>query len=165
MEQVFRLAPMSGLIRGLTLALLPLPIVFAALAWASGFALLFAPGAMIATLYAAIWLWFRPSGFAVTPDVLVLRWPLRTRSIPRSEIADVREISQAELRQEFGLLLRVGAGGLWGGFGLAWSSRGKHLGLWVSRHADGFVLVRCRGSRSQLLTPERPAEFVAALAG
>jgi hypothetical protein len=55
-------------------------------------------------------------------------------------------------------------GGLWGGFGLAWSSRGKHLALYVSRHADGFVLVRCERARSLLITPERPAEFVAAVA-
>ncbi len=118
---VFRLAPMSGLIRGMTCVLLLVPI-----------------------------------GFMV--------WPLRRRHIPKVNLAGASEVGREDLRKEFGVLLRVGAGGLWGGFGLACSSRGEHLSLYVSRHADGFVLVRARGKRSLLITPERPAAFVAALA-
>jgi hypothetical protein len=155
---------MSGLMRAVTALVLPIPLVFVAAARASGLASLDTLALAVASLYAAIWLWLRPSAFVVTPDALELRWPLRRRRIPRSDIERVHEVGAGALREEFGLLLRVGAGGLWGAFGLAWSSRGRHLGLWVSRHADGFVLVRCRTGRSQLLTPERPAEFVAALA-
>lgn len=161
---VFRLAPMSGLIRGMTFVLILVPIGFLAaplLDWRS-FPL--APlGGAIALSYAFIWLYMRPSAFVVTPEGLDIVWPLRRRRIPKANLVGASEVGRGDLRREFGLLLRVGAGGLWGGFGLAWSSRGEHLSLYVSRHADGFVLVRARGARSLLITPERPADFVAAL--
>ena len=155
---------MSGLILAMTCALILVPIGFLA-------APLFDPrlfplaliGGVIALTYAFIWLYMRLSAFVVGPEGLDILWPLRRRRIPRAKMAGASEIGREALRQEFGLLLRVGAGGLWGGFGLAWSSRGEHLGLYVSRHADGFVLVRCRGTRSLLITPERPDAFVAAL--
>jgi hypothetical protein len=161
---VFRLAPMSGLIRGMTYVLMLVPIGFLTAPILDWRFLPLAPlGAIIAVSYAFIWLFMRPSAFVVTPEGLEILWPLRRRRIPRANLVGASEVGRADLRREFGLLLRVGAGGLWGGFGLAWSSRGEHLGLYVSRHADGFVLVRGRGVRSLLITPERPAAFVAAL--
>jgi hypothetical protein len=161
---VFRLAPMSGLIRGMTCVLILVPISFLTAPFLDRrFFPLALLGAVIALSYAFIWLFMRPSAFVVTPDGLDIVWPLRRRRIPRANLAGANEVGREDLRREFGLLLRVGVGGLWGGFGLAWSSRGEHLGLYVSRHADGFVLVRARGPRSLLITPERPADFVAAL--
>lgn len=154
---VFRLAPMSTLLTGMTWALLLVPVVLA-LSGPRGVALAVAAG------YAATWLWMRPTAFEITPATLDIVWPLRRRRVPRSDIAGAAIVQACDLRPEFGTLLRVGVGGLWGGFGLAWSSRGRHLGLYVSRHADGFVLVRCTGrSRSLLITPENPERFVAAL--
>jgi len=164
MATVFRLAPMSTLIAVMTWALflLPVGLMVAGLRGPGGSPLALVGGA-IALLYAFIWLYMRPSAFVVGPEGLDILWPLRRRRIPRAKLLGASEIGPEALRQEFGLLLRVGAGGLWGGFGLAWSSRGEHLALYVSRHADGFVLVRCRGTRSLLITPERPDAFVAAL--
>jgi hypothetical protein len=162
----FRLAPMSGLILGLTCALFLVPIAFVAaplLDPRSTPAALAGGGAVVALVFAFIWLYMRPSAFVVSPEGLDIVWPLRRRRIPRAALVGASEVSREDIRGEFGLLLRVGAGGPWGGFGLAWSSRGQHLGLYVSRHADGFVLVRCRATRSLLITPERPADFVAAL--
>lgn len=164
-RMVFRLAPMSGLMRGMTWALMVIPIGFlAAPLLDRRFLPLGLLGGAVALGYAFTWLYMRPSAFVVGPEGLDIRWPLRRRHIPRASIGSASLVSHADLRREFGLLLRVGVGGLWGGFGLAWSSRGDHLGLYVSRHADGFVLVRGRGARSLLITPERPADFVAALA-
>jgi hypothetical protein len=161
---VFRLAPMSGLIRGMTGALLLVPIGFLAAALLDPRLFPLAPvGGAIALSYIFIWLYMRPSAFVVATEGLDIVWPLRRRRIPWANLVGASEVARQDLRREFGLLLRVGAGGLWGGFGLAWSSRGEHLGLYVSRHADGFVLVRCRGTRSLLITPERPAAFAAAL--
>jgi hypothetical protein len=161
---VFPLAPMSGLILGMTCVLFLVPIGFlAAPLFDSGLSPQALVGGVIALSYAFIWLYMRPSAFVVGPEGLDIVWPLRRRRIPRAKLVGASEIGREALRQEFGLLLRVGAGGLWGGFGLAWSRRGQHLGLYVSRHADGFVLVRCRGTRSLLITPERPDAFVAAL--
>jgi hypothetical protein len=163
-RMVFRLAPMSGLIFGMTCALLLVPIGFLAAPLFDARLFPLAPvGAVIALLHAFIWLYMRPNAFVLGPEGLDILWPLRRRRIPRAKLLGASEIGREALREEFGLLLRVGAGGLWGGFGLAWSSRGEYLGLYVSRHADGFVLVRCRGARSLLITPERPDAFVAAL--
>ena len=162
-RMVFRLAPMSGPIRWLTWVLMVIPIGFLAaplLDWRLFPMDLF--GGVIALSYAFIGLYMRPSAFVATPAGLDILWPLRRRRIPRANLLGASEVDLADLRREFGLLLRVGAGGLWGGFGLAWSSRGEHLSLYVSRHADGFVLVRIRGGRSLLITPERPSDFVAA---
>ena len=164
-RMVYRLAPMSGLILGMTCVLLILPVFFVAGAVLHPRVtpLVLVAGAMVLG-YAFTWLYMRPTAFEVTPAGLDVAWPLRRRHIPRADILGASEVRPADLRAEFGTLLRVGVGGLWGGFGLAWSSRGTHLGLYISRHADGFVLVRCARSRSLLITPERPGAFVAALA-
>src|SRR5262245_41722872 len=156
----FKLAPMSGLLRWMTIVLLAIPIGFLAVPLvdrrAGPIALV---GLFVALLYAGIWLLMRPSEFVVR-DGLMIVWPLRQRWISRDEIVGAEEVDLEQLRREFGVLLRFGAGGLWGGFGLALSTKGKHLGLLVSRHRDGFVLLRCRNTRSILMTPERPNEFV-----
>ena len=159
----FRLAPMSGLMTALTAVLLFLPLGIAAVGGLSpaGPWLYVAAGLMVAT-YAFTWLVMRPTKFVVG-DALEVVWPVRRRRIPWDDVLGASETPPDALPAEFGMLLRVGVGGLWGGFGLAWSTRGKHLGLYVSRHADGFVLVRCGRARSLLITPERPAEFVAAV--
>ncbi len=159
----FRLAPMSGLMTALTVVLLLLPLGIAAAGrgspaapWSRAAACRMAAG------YAFTWLVMRPTTFVVA-EALEVVWPVRRRRIPWDDVLGAAETPPDALPAEFGVLLRVGVGGLWGGFGLAWSTRGKHLGLYVSRHADGFVLVRCRRARSLLITPERPSEFVAAV--
>jgi hypothetical protein len=157
-----RLAPMSGFLAVLTAIVLLLPVGIVAVGAATpGAPLAWAIAALLAATYAFTWFCMRPSRFVVDAEGLEVVWPLRRRFIPWSDVAGAATMRADELSAEFGLLLRVGVGGLWGGFGLAWSSRGKHLGLYVSRHADGFVLVRCGRTRSLLITPERPEEFTA----
>ena len=159
----FRLAPMSGLMTALTAALLFLPLGIATVGGRSPAApWLFGAAGSMAAAYAFTWLVMRPTKFVVG-DALEVVWPVRRRRIAWDDVLGASETPADALPAEFGTLLRVGVGGLWGGFGLAWSTRGKHLGLYVSRHADGFVLVRCARARSLLITPERPADFVAAV--
>jgi hypothetical protein len=114
--------------------------------------------AIIVMMYAVIWLWMRPSAFAVNPDELELVWPVRRRTIARGDIVRVRKLAIADLKREIGYMLRVGAGGLWGGFGLAKTALG-YMELWVSR-ADWIVWIECRDRRSLLVTPEDPDRFV-----
>ena len=159
----FRLAPMSALILGLTVVLWALPIVFIALAVVSarGF---FAPALVVLALYAWIWLRFRPSRFVVHPHSVEVIWPMKCAVIHRQDISSVRMISGEELRREAGWGLRVGAGGLWGGFGWLWTTRRGIVQMYVS-HGDGLVWIeRAGGLRPWLITPERPDAFVHILA-
>jgi hypothetical protein len=52
----------------------------------------------------------------------------------------------------------VGAGGLWGGFGLLKTER-ETFSMWISR-TDRFVIVRLRNARPLLVTPDDPDRFV-----
>src|SRR6266436_8825467 len=89
----YRLAPMSPEIAVLTVVLLPLPLVFLALAalWTP---LLLAPALFILVIYAWIWLLSRPTAFVVHPRTLEVTWPLKRREIPRDDIQAVRVIDR-----------------------------------------------------------------------
>lgn len=158
----FPLAPMSPLVRALTLLLLTLPFVFllASLFGAPG--VLAAAGALLGSLYAAVWAWLRPSSFEVGEGRLDLIFPARHRHYDLTEIATCRALSAAECRGELGFSLRVGVGGLWGGFGRLWTSRRGWVDFFVSA-TDRFVLVDRREARPLLLTPADCDGLVAAL--
>lgn len=157
----FALARMSRLILVLTAGLLALPIVLLANV-ASGKRALAAPALVVVAVYAWVWLRFRPSRFVVRPDVLEVVWPLKRRRIPRRDISDLRLLDGEGLRREIGWGLRVGAGGLWGGFGWLWTRRRGIVQMYVSR-TEGFVWIERTSGRPWLVTPERPEAFVRAL--
>jgi hypothetical protein len=158
----FRIAPMAPFIRWLTWGLCALPVAFV-VAGVSGQSLapMLGVGLFLCLLYAAVWVWWRPSRFELSEDGLALVFPGRRRLVPASQIAAVQAVTSAQLRERFGVLLRVGAGGLWGGFGWLWSRRGW-LEFYVST-LSGYVLVERRGRMPLLISPEHPARFVAAL--
>jgi hypothetical protein len=159
----FRLARMSPLILILTLILFAIPIIFLANV-AFGRSLLVAPALLVIAIYSWIWLRFRPSVFVVRPDVIEVAWPLKRRRIPRNDIANVRLLERGELRREVGWGARVGAGGLWGGFGWLWTSRRGIVQMYISR-TDQFVWIERKNGRPWLITPEEPEAFVRAVSG
>jgi hypothetical protein len=155
---------MSTDIRVLTWIVLLLPPVLflgAYLSRGPARSVLVAVTALVVLLYASVWLVWRPTAFEVGGDGLRILWPLRVRAIPAREIDETVLLSRDAFRREFGWGMRIGAGGLWGGFGWLYTSKGL-LGLYVSR-TDRLVLVRLRTGRSLLVTPERDERFVAAL--
>jgi Bacterial PH domain len=156
-----RLAPMCSSILGLTLVVLALPPVFLAVAavWTP---LLLRPAVLLLALYAWVWLRFRPTAFVIHPRTLEVIWPLKRREIPRAEISAVRLIDRQSLRREVGRGVRVGVGGLWGGFGWLWTSRRGIVQMYVSR-TDGLVWIERGDDRPWLISPEHPAAFVQAL--
>jgi hypothetical protein len=161
---VFRLAAMSTGLRVLTWALFGVPVLLFYVAWrAPAFAdrALWATAVFVAFGYASVWFVWRPSRFEIEGRFLRIVWPLWSRSISRTTIEDARIVDAAAFRREFGYGIRIGAGGLWGGFGLL-KTHTATFSMWVSR-TDRFVLVRLRGARPLLVTPERPEEFVEAL--
>jgi Bacterial PH domain len=161
MVQTFRLARMSPLILGLTLVALAVPVVFFVTVIAGG-RLLLIPVLLVVAIYGWVWLRFRPTRFVVHPDVLEVTWPLKRRQLRREDISDVRLIDRRELRRDAGWCMRVGAGGLWGGFGWLWTQRRGIVQMYISR-TDGFVWIERVGDRPWLITPEQPEAFVRAL--
>ena len=163
-SRVFRLAPMSGMIRVVTAAILPLPaliLAFGLLGPKAVLPSLLAGSAIVCGLWVCVWCWFRPTRFEVGPNGMLIVWPWRQRLVKRDEIAGAVEMSNRDFLAQYGRGARVGAGGLWGGFGLLMTKK-ETLDLYASR-ADRFVLVHRRQGRTMLLTPERPEQFVDAV--
>lgn len=157
----FCVARMSPLIRGLTVLILGLPPAFVAGALL-GRRMLALPAALLIALYIWVWLWFRPTRFAVNSGGIRMVWPLRHCEIPREDISSARVVERRELQNEIGFAFRIGVGGLWGGFGWLWTTRRGLVRLYITR-TDRFVWIECVGGRPWLITPENPDEFVGAL--
>ena len=157
----FRLAPMSPSILVLTGVLLALPLAFLGLA-ALLTPLLLGPAVFILAIYAWIWLRYRPTAFVVRPRAFEVTWPLRRREIPRDDISAVRVIDRQTLRREAGWGVRVGAGGLFGGFGYLWTTNRGLVRMYVSR-TDRFVWIERKSDRPWLITPDQPDAFVRAM--
>jgi hypothetical protein len=160
MTERFPFAPMAPAIRGVTCALLALPAGFAlaAIAWQP---VLWLPAILLVPMYAAVWMWWRPVRFEVGADGLALVFPARRYVVPAAQIAAAERVSAAQLRERFGTQLRVGAGGLWGGFGWLWSRRG-----WTEFYVstlDDFVLVERRNRIPLLISPQHPERMAAAV--
>lgn len=156
--QTFRLAPMSTGIRVLTVLLLLLPAVMLVGVMLVSRALL-GPLVLVCLTYPWVWLRFRPTAFVITPRTVEVVWPLKRRQISRAGIRNVRLIDGHAFRREVGWAVRVGAGGLWGGFGWLWTGRRGIVQMYVSR-TSGLVWIERGSERTWLITPERPEEFV-----
>jgi len=157
----FRLAPMSPVIRVLTLVMLALPLLFLAIA-AHGDRQALVPALFIIAIYVWVWTRFRPSQFILHSGTIEVVWPLKRREIRRETISDVRLIGCQDLKNEVGFCMRVGAGGLWGGFGWLWTQKRDIVQMYITR-TDRFVWIERRNERPWLISPERPEEFVQAL--
>ena len=157
----FPLAPMSPLIRWLTVLLLMIPVLFLVTAAFGGY-LLALPALLLILIYAWVWLRFRPHTFMVNSHAIEVIWPLKRRSIAREEITAMRLVDGEELTREIGWGTRVGAGGLWGGFGWLWTRRRGIVQMYISR-TDGYVWIERGEKRPWLLTPANPEEFIRTL--
>ncbi|WP_276749291.1 PH domain-containing protein [Chlorogloeopsis fritschii] len=150
---------MSPLIRGLTIALWALPLFFGIFALVSrqliaGIVFLF-----LITLYGLVWLWCRPSCFVVYRNYVEIVFPGWRRKIPMQDVSSIRIISNDAFQQEFGWAMRIGVGGLWGGFGWLWTYRRGFLEFYISQ-LDNFVLIERVTEKSVLITPENPGQLV-----
>jgi hypothetical protein len=126
------------------------------LLWAAGAVLL---GAIV------VWVAFRPSWFAVEGDRLVIQWPLRQRRIPLADVEQVRLLrGAAELLEEVRPGWRLGAGSLFGTFGLLWTRKHGVAAVYLTR-TDEAVIVARRGARPLMLTPVDAERFVEAVRG
>lgn len=152
------MAPMSPLILGLTLLLLAIPLIFIA-ASLLGYSILLMPAIILLILYAWVWLRYRPNRFVIHPDKLEIIWPLKRRYLRRDNITGTRIINSTDLRREAEWCVRIGAGGLWGGFGWLWTQRRGIVQMYISR-TDNFVWIDCVTGRPWIITPDHPEIFV-----
>jgi hypothetical protein len=152
---------MCTVIRALTVVALALPVVIVAIAVSESL-LMSVPALLVGAIYAWVWLRFRPTRFVIRPDALEIVWPLKHRLILRSEISTIRVLNRHEVRRETDWAVRVGAGGLWGGFGWLWTRRRGIVQMYISR-LDGFVWIERVSGRPWLITPEQPEVFARAL--
>ena len=162
MKRTYRLASMSPLIAGLTAFVLLLPLLFGVLAISNGPWVLGVTALFLLALYAAVWLWFRPSQFTLTDESLDIQFPLRRRRFPTANFIDVRAMDSKAFRAEVGWAVRVGVGGLWGGFGWLLTQQRGLVEFYISR-MDGFVYIDLRDGSPLLLTPANPQQFVETL--
>jgi hypothetical protein len=157
----FRLARMCPFMLRLTLVIAAVPLAFL-IAAALGARPLWGPALLLILLYVWVWTRFRPTAFVIHAHSLEVIWPLKRRQIRRDQISAVRLIDREELRRQVGWGMRVGAGGLGGGFGWLWSSRRGIVQMYVSR-LDRFVWIERGNERPWLITPDQPDAFVGAL--
>jgi hypothetical protein len=153
---------MTPFIRWLTYLLCALPVAFL---WAAGQGaqshLLQAIALLLLALYAAVWMWCRPARFDVSVQGIELVFPGRRRRIAAASIEAAEVVTGRGFRDRFGHAMRVGVGGLWGGFGWLWTSKG-----WVEFYVSGsdrFVLVRRHGHMPLLISPQDPEAMAAAV--
>jgi hypothetical protein len=159
--RAYPLAPMSAVIASLTLLVIAIPIVLVGSSVFVPDSPLLVPGALVFTGIMAVWCFWRPSHFRLDDDGLLVVFPLRRRRIPWSSIAGATTLDQRGFRQRFRWGLRIGVGGLWGGFGWLWTAQGL-LDMYISR-LDRWALVERRGARPLLVNPHPLDEFVTQL--
>jgi hypothetical protein len=152
---------MSPVVLTVTLILLALPIGFYVAALA-GARLHTAPCFLVVAFYIWIWMRFRPTRFVVREQSLEVIWPLKRREIVRDTISRVRLLDREALKEEIGWGMRIGAGGLGGGFGWLWTKRHGLVQMYISR-TDRFVWIERTNERPWLITPEQPEAFVRTL--
>ncbi len=156
--RTFRLAPMSGVIRVLTLIVLVIPLLlFGAGLYASPRLTL--PAALCGGLFLVVWLFYRPTRFELGPQALDIVFPLRRISIPAASLAGATALDSAAFRASFGWAARIGVGGLWGVFGWLYTGKRGLCDVYLSR-IDRFAVVERRDGRPLLISPEDLDEFV-----
>ncbi|MCB9765721.1 MAG: hypothetical protein H6739_38460 [Alphaproteobacteria bacterium] len=118
---------------------------------------------LLGGIYAVVWLFWRPTRFELEGDALKIVWPLRSWRLPLRIVDEIEVMDAKTFRSRVRWAVRVGAGGLWGGFG--WLATGAGwVRFYVSR-SDGLVLLTLAGQAPLLISPEDPEGFAAAVRG
>ena len=100
-----------------------------------------------------------PRGYQIGTSLLTIERSWLPIKVPLDEIRDARLMKREELR---GSIRTLASGGLFGIYGRFWSRSLGHYRMYA-RRSDGFVLIDA-GTR-YVLSPDSPAEFVAAVEG
>jgi hypothetical protein len=115
-------------------------------------------GIFVTVIAGIIWLWFKPTAFFIGGGSLTIKWPLRSRVIPLSDIVSADLVHTRDM----GYMIRIGAGGLWGAFGLFKTGKQGMINGYFSA-LEGLVLLKLKNSRPLLISPEDAENFIRAL--
>jgi len=150
---------MSGSIRVITyiIEVLPLPLVY--FGFANHNPGLFIWALFLILLIAGVWLWMRPAHYELDGRALTIVWPLRKYVVLRSSISRARVLGRSDVKKELGSALRIGVGGLFGGFGLLWTRRRGLIRFYITR-VDTFVMIDRSNDRSLLISVDDPHGMV-----
>jgi hypothetical protein len=164
--RTFEVAPMAVAFILMSGVVLAIPVIFVLIGLSDPLlrTTFVGTAAMVVVGAAGVWFFYKPTAFELEDDALVLRFPLRTIAIPRSDIASARVLSRSELRETLGFAMRVGVGGLFGVFGWLWSTKRSWVQIYVTS-TGGWVLVERRAGRPLLLSAKEGAAFAAAVGG
>lgn len=157
----FSLAAMKGAVLWVTVVLLPVPILLVLVGVRAGSLLLWFPALFMALVYAVVWFYMRPRAFEISDTTLELVFPTRRLSFERATFARVETLSRGEFRDRYGIGYRIGAGGLFGGFG-TYKTKDVTFQFYVSRMTD-FVVIHRADANPLLLTPVSHREFAGLL--
>lgn len=159
----FELAPMSTLFRVLTLVFVPVPffMLAAGLHYGRVLAVLAPTAGFMLLIYGFVYFYMRPTRFVLDAHELTIVFPLRKISIARTAVSRAEVLGWKAFVSRYPRPIRVGAGGLWGGFGALLTRSGK-VQFYISRQ-ERMVLLELDGRNPLLITPDNPAALVAAL--
>jgi len=156
---IYRTPPMSGSIKVITYIMEAIPFLLVYFGFANHNPGLFIVAIFFILLIASVWLWMRPTHYAVDSRALTIVWPLRKYVVLRSGISKIRILDKSQIKKELGFALRIGVGGLFGGFGLLWSRRQGLIRFYITR-LDDFVMIDRRNDRPLLITVDNPHSMV-----
>lgn len=109
-----------------------------------------------------VWVFYKPRSFELTESELLLTFPMREIPIARDDITGARVLRRADIRTTLGFAMRVGVGGLFGVFGLLWTSKLGWVRIYVTT-TDGWLLVSRRNALPLLISPKDPEAMRRAL--
>ncbi len=99
-----------------------------------------------------------PTGYFIDENGVAVKSILFSRSIPKSSIIDVFEITSEEMKAT---IRAFGSGGFFGYFGLFYNTKFKWM-TWFCTQRKNYVMVQT-DKRKFVFTPDNPQEFIAAL--
>jgi hypothetical protein len=103
---------------------------------------------------------FRPTGYVVTADEVIISRPLLNRPIKR---ADIRRVAALPARDMSASIRLFGVGGLFGYYG-KYTNTALGRTTWYATRRDTPVLLETVDNKKYILTPDDPSGFVRALA-
>lgn len=161
----FAMAPMAPVFVLVTGMLLAIPVIWiaAAITRAEMRTNAIAMASAFIAAVVGVFVAMRPTHFVVDEERITIAFPVRSSSIDRASIIHARILPRSDLSAVLGWSWRFGVGGLFGNFGLLWTSKRGWVTTYLTTR-DAWVLLERSSGRPLLLSPADPHAFLRAIA-